>query len=77
MPPLILPNFTLHQKHRQNIADMSAYADLPAGRPVYQVAAGADGPVLVTLTETPHLVSSQQSSNPIYQNHATIIVIRH
>ena len=63
MPPLIQPNFTLHQKHRQNIADMSASADLPAGRPVYQVAAGADRSVLVTLTEAPHLLWSQQSTN--------------
>ena len=77
MSPLILPNFTLHQKHCQNIADISASADLPAGRPVYQVAAGADRPVLVTLTEAPHLLWSQQPSNPIYQDQATIIVIRH
>ena len=63
MPPLILPNFTLHQKHRQNIADMSASADLPAGRPVYQVAAWADRFVLVTLTEAPHLICSQQPNN--------------
>ena len=35
---------------------MSASADLPVGRPVYQVAARADRFVLVTLTEAPHLI---------------------